>query len=327
VLVDRLLDARASEAERRDAAEQLHLRGTSDALRRLATRRGHEEGRAILRDARWDVANAGPVPILGAPNSLATAWRLARLRLNRAARLAGARWVSASAGGALAGAAAGIVGGLVLVLGPASGASRDLPLTLAWLGALSGAVGAAGVGAGLAGAEALARSARGVALVAGGALGGAAVAGVAAFVASALVRHVFGADAGLMAGPLEGLAIGAAAGLGYSVTTHPPGGGGMATPHGASRVGAALVTGLSCAAAGLLLSLAGRNLVGGSLNALSASFKGSEVSLLPLARLLGTPDVGPAVRGLVSALEAFCFGCGLITGLTRRPRPGPPTQD
>jgi DNA-binding winged helix-turn-helix (wHTH) protein len=320
-LIDRLFDPGASEADRRDAAEQLHVLGTADTLRRMGARPAQAAGRAILRDARWDVPGAGPVPILGQPQSIATAWELSRLRLNRAARLARARWAGASAGGAVAGAAAGGIGGAVLVIGPASNASADLPLTLAWVGALSGAAGAAGVGAGLAAAEAVARSARRVALVAAGALGGGLVAGLTALVADALVRHVFGGYSGATAGALDGFALGAAAGFGYGLTIRPPAGGGMATPHGAVRFRAALVTGLCCAMAGVLLSLAGRNLVGGSLNVLSASFKGSQVSLLPLARLIGAPAVGPSVRALASGVEAFCFGCGLIAGLTRRPSP------
>ena len=56
---------------RREAAETLHLLGTEETLRRLDRRPGHERARALLRDARWDVAGAGPVPLLGVPGSAA----------------------------------------------------------------------------------------------------------------------------------------------------------------------------------------------------------------------------------------------------------------
>src|SRR5919106_1774215 len=48
----------------------------------------HGYARALLRDARWDAAEAGPVPILGAPAPVATARELVTLRLRRAAAVA-----------------------------------------------------------------------------------------------------------------------------------------------------------------------------------------------------------------------------------------------
>ena len=58
--------ADATEDERYDAAVSLHELGTSEALERLDDRPGHEEARAILRDARWDAPGAGPVPLISA---------------------------------------------------------------------------------------------------------------------------------------------------------------------------------------------------------------------------------------------------------------------
>ena len=55
----------SEEEDQRDAAEVLHGLGTSEALRRLGTRPRHVFARALLRDTRWDAAEAGPVPILG----------------------------------------------------------------------------------------------------------------------------------------------------------------------------------------------------------------------------------------------------------------------
>ena len=81
--------AHASEEEdQREAAELLHVLGTSEALRRLGTRPRHSFARALLRDTRWDTPEAGPVPILGEPAALAASRELVGLRLRRAAALA-----------------------------------------------------------------------------------------------------------------------------------------------------------------------------------------------------------------------------------------------
>ena len=101
----------SDEEDQREAAELLHALGTSEAIRRLGTRPRHTFARALLRDTRWDAAEAGPVPILSEPSPLATARELVGLRLRRAAASAAARWVAASVGGGLAGVIAGAVGG------------------------------------------------------------------------------------------------------------------------------------------------------------------------------------------------------------------------
>src|SRR5262249_53000500 len=68
------------EEGQREAAELLHSLGTSEALRRLGTRRRHAFARALMRDTRWDSASAGPVPILGEPAPVATGAALIALR-------------------------------------------------------------------------------------------------------------------------------------------------------------------------------------------------------------------------------------------------------
>jgi DNA-binding winged helix-turn-helix (wHTH) protein len=307
------------EAERREAAETLHALGTAEALRRLSTRPGHAAARALLRDSRWDVPGAGEVPLLGAPEGLAAAVILVRLRLARALRAVGSRWSAASAGGALAGVAGGLAGGLVLTLAPGSTTPTSVLLVLATVGALVGGAGAAGVGAGLALAEALARSWRGAALVLCGAAGGGAMGTIAHDLGRSLLEDLFGHLLGPTGGGLEGLALGAAAGVGYALATPRPDGG-MATPHGGARALAVFSTGLSCAVAALLLTILGRNLCGASLNTLARAFEGSQVGLEPVARLLGEPDPGPLTRGLVACGEGLLFGCGLALGLSRRPK-------
>jgi DNA-binding winged helix-turn-helix (wHTH) protein len=315
----RLHDGEPDNDERRAAAEALHALGTSEALRRLDRRPGHARARALLRDARWDVPGAGPVPLLGAPGVLPAAFALAALRLRRALRLAGSRWTAAASGGALAGAVAGLIGGVALALARGTPAARSAPVGLAVIGAIVGSVGAAGVGAGLAAAEMLARSFRGVALVGLGALGGGAVGSLAHTIGRSTLEGLFGGDLSAVGGGAEGFVLGAAAGLGYAITTPRPDGG-MATPRGGNRLRAAMITGLTCALAGVALTAFGGHLAGASLNQLARSFDGSALRLEPLARILGERELGPLSRGVLAAWEGMFFGLGLVLGLTRRPR-------
>jgi len=302
----------------REAAEALHALGTAEALRRLGRRPGHQAARALLRDARWDVPRAGPVPLLGAPGGLGAAAALTAMRLRRALRLARARWAAASGGGAAAGVLAGALGGLALRLAPGSPAPASVPVTLALVGAIVGGLGAAGVGAGLAAAEAVVRSSRGPALVLFGSLGGGAIGAVSSLVGRWALEGVFGRELPSMGGGLEGLGIGAAAGLGYALAT-PRSEGGMAAPRGAERHRVAAVTALSCAAGAVIITALGGHLAGTSLNFLARGFHGSQVGLAPLARLLGEPDLGPLSRAVIGAYEGAFFGFGLALGLTRRP--------
>jgi DNA-binding winged helix-turn-helix (wHTH) protein len=323
VWLDRLLrrppHVQASDEERNEAAEQLHALGTAEALRRLDGEPGHAEARAILRDARWNVPGAGDVALLGSPKPWASIAHLLALRLRRAARHTSNRWGSAALGGTTAGVLAGSAGGVALWLVPQSRAHGDVVLALAVVGGVAGAIGAGGVGAGLAAAEAVARSARALALTACGAAGGLLAGALGHALARALLGGMFGRDLPAIGGWVEGVVLGAAAGLGYGWATTPLPGGGLAAPHGGARVRTALLTGLSCAAAATLLTLGGRHLVGSSLDVLASAFDGSSVGLAPIARLLGEEALRPVTRTLVSAAEGLLFGAGLAFGLTHRP--------
>jgi DNA-binding winged helix-turn-helix (wHTH) protein len=304
--------------ERREAAEALHALGTDETLRRLDRHERHARARALLRDTRWDVAGAGPVPILGQPGLLATTGFLLWLRLRRTLRLAGGRWAGAAAGGALTGLVAGFLGGLALRLGPGSLASESVPLVLGLVGLTLGGLGAIGVGAGLAAAEVLARSFRGPALVVFGAVGGCVVGAGAHLVAQRSIQGLFGRDLSPVAGGFEGLVLGAAAGLGYALAA-PRAAGGMATPRGSARAWAVLATGLCCAVAAAALAATGSYLGAMSLDFMSRAFPGSQVGLGPLARLLGEDEPGLVTRLVISGWEGLLFGAGLVLGLTRRP--------
>jgi DNA-binding winged helix-turn-helix (wHTH) protein len=318
-LIDRITRVAADPAEeedQREAAELLHGLGTADALRRLDKRPGHALGRALLRDTRWDAAEAGSVPLMGQPAFLATAQALIRLRLRRASREVAARWQGASAGAALAGVIGGALGGLVLASVPGSAASFAVVPVLALIGAGCGALAGAGVGAGLSAAEAASRSRRTASLVLGAAVGG----GLAGTVAQWLGRWSLAALVGMhleIGGSLEGVIIGAAAGLGYGVATSGTEGG-LAAPRGRRRLRVAILTAVACGLAGLLLSYAGWPLVGGTVHAIADGSGGSQAALTPLGRLLGEPDFGPVSSAISGTFEGLLFGLGLSFGLTRR---------
>jgi len=320
-LLERLTRAPAGttdEEDRREAAELLHTLGTAEALRRLGTRPGHARARALLRDSRWEIAGAGTVPFAGQPGALAATRELVALRLRRAASVAATRWAGASLGGGVAGAAAGVVGGILLASVPGSEASLAVVPVLALLGGGCGAAGGAGVGAGLAVAESIVRARRAAVLIAGAAVGG----GLAGLAAQWLGRWSLEAIVGVtveVGGGLEGVVIGAAAGLGYiAATSHIEGG--PASPRGRRRLAAAGMTALACGLAALALTLAGRPLVGATIHAIAQQSRGSQATLAPLGRLIGEPDFGPRSAAILGTGEGAVFGFGLALGLTRRPK-------
>ncbi|MDQ3070597.1 MAG: hypothetical protein M3R55_12830, partial [Acidobacteriota bacterium] len=188
---------------------------------------------------------------------------------------------------------------------------------LAVIGGACGALGGAGLGAGLALAEASARSQRAVALITGAALGG----GIVGAAAQLFVRWSLAALVGLdldVGGGLEGIVLGAGAGAGYAVATRNVNGE-MAAPRGQRRVRAALITAVICGLAGVALTLAGRPLVGGTIHAIADAAHGSRATLAPLGRLIGEPDFGPLSRAILAFGEGALFGMGLSYGLMRRP--------
>ena len=220
-------------------------------------------------------------------------------------------WAGAAAGGGLAGVMGGAFGGLILASAPGSAASLAVVPVLALIGGCCGAAGGAGVGAGMAAAESVARSGRTVALVVGAAAGGAFVGTVVQWLSRWSLAALVGVrlDVG---GGVEGLAIGAAAGLGYGVATA----GKDAARDDRRRV--AVVTAAACGVAGLLLTGAGWPLVGGTIHVIATASDGAQVALTPLGRLIGETDFGPLSSAIVGTGEAVLFGLGLALGLTRR---------
>jgi DNA-binding winged helix-turn-helix (wHTH) protein len=308
------------EEEQREAAERLHALGTGEALRRLGTGGRHAFARALLRDTRWEMAEAGPVPILGQPGAVAVAWHLVRLRLRRAARIAATRWAAASIGGGASGAFAGAAGGVLLVMAPGSAASLAVVPVLAGIGGVCGAIGAAGVGAGLSVAESVFRSRRTLAVTGGGAVGGGIVGLLVRLFARWSLIVLVGIDA-YIGGGIECLVIGGAAGIGYGLATARSSGG-LAAPRGAGRLRTAGLTAVACGLAALGLTVAGRSLVGGTIHAIAQASQSGQALLTPLGQLIGEPGFGPVTAALIATGEGAMFGLGLALGLTHRRKGG-----
>ena len=320
-LLDRLTtpphDA-ADEDLKREAAERLHVLGTRTALDRLGTRSGHQYARALLRDTRWDVPGAGEVPLIGQPATLDAAVILVKLRLRHLGRLASRRCLTTAVGGGVAGGVGGAIGGALVSIAPGSAAPPALSAVLAIIGAACGAWGGAGVGFGLSMGEAVARSRRTLATIAGAAVGGGLAGLMAQWVARSALTTLVGVHLAV-GGAVEGVVIGAAAGLGLApALRHIEVG--FGTPRGRRRALGVALTAATCGLAALLLALWGASLVGGTIHAIAQASSGSEAALTPLSRLLGEPDFGPVTRALVATGEGAMFGLGVAMGLTHRPR-------
>jgi DNA-binding winged helix-turn-helix (wHTH) protein len=306
------------EVDARDLAEQLHLMGTAEAIARITSKPGHAPALALMRDARWSVPAAGEVPLVSDAEATGAVFALIRLRISSVRAHIARRWAGAATAGAIGGAAAGICGGGVLYLASTSQARLQSSLALAAIGAVAGGVGAGGIGSGLAAAEALARSRRGLALTLCGAAAGTLVALFAHLLLRALLEGLVGVHLSYNGGALDGLLLGAAAGAGYALTTRQPPGGGLAAPSGWARLKAAVLVGCCCAMTAAALALAGHLLVGGLVHEIARMSRDAQLGLAPLGRLIGEPDFGPMTRAVLSAFEGGTFGFALTLGLTRR---------
>ena len=275
-------------------------------------------------DASWPLDAPAPVARAVAadtPAPAATATDGRRVWLPEAAGLAATRWSAAAGGGAVAGIMAGAVGGLILAVTPGSTAPVALAPVLAVVGGACGALGGAGVGAGLAVAETRGPAPRAVALSAGGALGGGVVGTATQWLAGWALAALVGLDLDV-GGGLEGVVIGAAAGLAVALVTRRAEDGGLAL-RGRRRWPAAVLMAVLCGLAGLALAAGGHPLVGGTIHAIANAAEGSRATLAPLGRLIGERDLGPVSSAILAFGEAASFGVGLAGGLLRRLRADP----
>ena len=238
---------------------------------------------------------------------------------NTASSNAARRCGAAAIGAGLAGAVSGAIGGLLLAAVSESGTPSGVAPMLAAIGGSCGALAGAGVGGGVAIAETLAhaaRSSRVISLAIGGAIGGSVVGTVAQWTSRWTLASLAGTTVDV-GGGLEGLILGAAAGLGFALATHTATDS-TATPRGLSRFRAPLVTAALCAIGALVLTFMDRPLVGGTIHVVARAAQGSHLSLAPLGRLVGESDFGVVTRAVIAAGEGAMFGLGLAFGLIRR---------
>ncbi len=298
-----------------EAAEIALRSGRDDDVSRLETR---ELARALLREARWEIEQPTSVPLRG-PGAAAAAWILVRLRGRRAWSAIRKRWLGAVGGGAMAGLVGGFLGGLVLLYGPGSTATGSVLVALPLVGVSVGSDRRPGSGRrALVGRGPRALAARARACRTRERWGG-LVGGLAHFLGLYVVEGLFGRDLSPVGGGFEGLILGGAVGIGYALAT-PMREGGMAAPRGIARLRAAAFAGFLAAVAGMALALTGHHLGAMSLDFMARSFPGSQVSLDPLAHLLGETHAGAVTRGVISGFEGLGFGLGVVGGMTRRSR-------
>jgi DNA-binding winged helix-turn-helix (wHTH) protein len=212
--------------------------------------------------------------------------------------------VAGTLGAGAAGIAGGVFYGFAAAADPAVGAISVLLVLLA-VTALLALIGGAGVAAGIAVAERA--SARGSAwMIVGGSAGGIVVGALVKLVGLDAFHILFGRSPGEFTGAGEGALLGGAVGLALWLAHR--------RRRLSLRAGVALAAVLG-ALAGVLITLAGGHLMGGSLDLLASSLPGSRLRLDGLAALFGEASFGPAARTLTAALEGSLFTACMVAAL------------
>jgi DNA-binding winged helix-turn-helix (wHTH) protein len=207
--------------------------------------------------------------------------------------------------GTIGAGVAGVAGGLFYGL---AGASQPLQpgmgavsvlLVLLWLTIAAALMGGAGVSFGIA-AAGLVRDRRWI--IAGGALGGLLVGTFAKLLGLDAFNLLLGRSPGDITGGMEGLLLGGAVGLGawLGCRDHWP---------ARRRI---LVAGLIGLAGGVIITLLGGTLMGGSLELLSSSFPDSRLRLDQIGRLLGEQGFGAISQIVTGGLEGGLFAACLV---------------
>ncbi len=222
------------------------------------------------------------------------------------------RWTSVrrdGLAGLIGGAAAGGVGGLVYGVAGVSdagagGGSVSALLVIACLTMIVGALGGAGVGAGI-GAAAFAPGKPGPWGVVTAAVGGLMVGGVVKLVGLDAFSLLFGQAPGGITGGLEGALLGAAIGLGTWWTFRSD------RPRRRDIAVAGLIAGI----AGAVIPLFGGRLMGGSLDLLATQFPQSHLRLDQIGNLFGERGFGLLSQSVTGGFEGLLFGAGVVAAL------------
>lgn len=213
----------------------------------------------------------------------------------------------------LAGLASGVVAGLIYGVIAVTGGGAQVLILAAMIGAL-GLLAGAGLGAGMAAALTWREHADGW-LVAGAAIGGLAVGAIGNLVGRESVGLLSGVSIANVTGPLEGAALGTAAGVvawaalaGYSW-----------------RVVTAVCLIAGAGAAGLIFFSGGTLLVG-SLQAVAQGLSGTQINLANIGIVLGEAGLTRAAMWLTVSAESQIFilsiGISLMSARNRPLRSG-----
>lgn len=213
------------------------------------------------------------------------------------------------AAGTAGGGAAGVIGGLFYGFAsagqPGSGAASALIVILC-LTTLTALTGAAGVAFGISAAD-LVPGRSGRWSIVGGALGGMIVGAVVKLIALDAFELLFGRAPTEMTGAPEGAVLGAAVGMGAWLGTR-----GRTEP----RLRRSVATGaLVGGTAGVVVSLLGGRLMGGSMALIAQSFPASRLRLDPIGALLGEVGFGWWSRVVTGGMEGALFAVCIVAAM------------
>lgn len=214
-------------------------------------------------------------------------------------------WRLAIAGTVGAGAA-GTVGGIAYgfaATAQAGASALSILLVMTVVTALVAVLGGAGVATGIAGMGAVAGR-RSAWTIVGGAAGGMLVGAVVKLFGLDAFALLLGQSPGDITGAAEGIALGAAVGLGSWL-------GGRA----ASLHCAVAVAGLCGAVSGVAIALLGGRLMGGSLDLLARSMPGSRLRLDAIGGVFGEAGFGAISRVVTGGIEGGLFAACIVAGM------------
>jgi DNA-binding winged helix-turn-helix (wHTH) protein len=207
--------------------------------------------------------------------------------------------------GTVGGAVAGVLGGLFYgFAGAAQGMGAiSVLLVLVAITSVVAFLGGLGVSFGIAAAR-FAPYRPWQWCIIGGAFGGLLVGAVVKLLGLDAFNLLFGQSPGDITGPAEGGLLGAAIGLAAWLA--------MWRRRRLSLRWSVALGALAGGAAGLLIALLGRPMMGGSLALLAESFPNSRLRIDQVGRLFGESDFGPVTHAVTGAMEGALFSACLV---------------
>lgn len=207
-----------------------------------------------------------------------------------------------TAGGGMAGVVGGLFYGFIAASQPGGMGAVSVLLVLACLTTALALVGGAGVSFGIA-AAVVKRERAWHWNVLGGAGGGLLVGAVVKLLGIDAFNLLFGQSPGDVTGAAEGALLGAGVGAAAWLA------------QAASLRRGVAIAACSGAAAGLLISVLGGRLMGGSLDLLARQFPTSRLRLDQIGTLFGEHGFGPVSRSVTNALEAALFVACVVSAM------------